>query len=782
VRSDTGSALPPAVAAVRTLRGNVPAELTSFVGRRRERSEIKRLLSAARLVTLTGLGGVGKTRLAVQAAGQVRRACPDGVWLVELADLCDPELVAHEVAAALRLREQPAPPALGVLIEYLRARRTLVVLDTCEHLLDGCAALVSGLLRACPDLRILATSREPFDIIGEVVVPVPPLSLPSPERLSVAPAMEQSEAVCLFVDRAKAAVPMFCLSGDNRAAVAAICHRLDGLPLAIELAAARLRVLSPDQILQRLTDRYRFLTGGAGRRRHRTLRACVEWSYELCTPAERTLWTRLAVFADGFELDAAETVCAGDAPAPDLLDTVASLVNKSILIRQERGRVVWYRLLETVRDYAIAKLRDSGEHPALRRRHRAWYEHLVQQANRDWIGPRQGDWLSRLDREYPNIRAALAYCVTETAEAQAGLRIVAALHSYWKARGQLSEGRYWLDQALACEGGPTAERGRALFIDSVLAGLQGDIPAATARAAQLHDLARQRGDPSTHALAAHAYGHLALVTGDLPGALATLEDAVAAFRAVGDVHRRVAALFGLAVTSGLLGDQARAAACHDEITAITDARGESSYRGYSLWALGLAAWRQGDHRRAAELVNQTLRLEHRLHDPIRAAMCFEVLAWIAAHEHHAERAATLLGAAAALAQATGTPTVAYPNLHDYHHECERRTRQALGDAAFEAAFQHGKDLSVADAIHHALGEQPQPAAPPPAPARTTLTRRQQQVAELIADGLTNKDIAAKLLIAQRTADSHVESILIRLGFTSRSQVAAWITTRRHHNR
>jgi predicted ATPase len=333
---------------VRAKAGNLPLELTSFVGRRREVTEVRRLLSVSRLVTLTGVGGVGKTRVALRVAADLRRLFDDEVWLVDLSTLQDPTLLGHTVAATLGLREQPARPPVVVLAEYLGGRQLLLVLDNCEHLVDACAVLSEALLRTCPDLRILATSREPLGIDGEATLHVPPLSVPDPERPPALRGLSRYGAVTLFTDRAAAVLPEFALTEDNQVAVVRICHRLDGLPLAIELAAARLRSLSADQILHRLTDPYRLLTSGSrsAPARQQTLRSCIEWSYDLCSAPERTLWPRLSVFAGGFELDAAEGICGGDLAPADLLDLVASLVGKSILIREGHGAVVRYRLLE----------------------------------------------------------------------------------------------------------------------------------------------------------------------------------------------------------------------------------------------------------------------------------------------------------------------------------------------------------------------------------------------------------------------------------------------------
>jgi predicted ATPase/DNA-binding CsgD family transcriptional regulator len=760
-------------------------ELTSFVHRRREVAEAKRVLSVCRLVTLSGVGGIGKSRLALRVAAQVRRSFDDGVWLVELGELRDPVLVAHTVAAALGLRElatvgqdQSACSPITLLTEYLAARKALLVLDNCEHLVDPVAKLVDALLRTCPGLRVLTTSRQGLGVGGEVTLPVPPLPVPDVRQPPTLRGLPQVAAVALFVERAVAVVPEFCLTADNLDAVAQICRRVEGLPLAIELAAARLAALGPEEILNRMSDRFRLL--GAGLRsaptRQRTLRASIEWSYELCTSAEQRLWARLTVFAGGFKLAAAEGVCAGNGLASeDVLDLVASLVNKSILIRQDGG-AVRYRMLDTLREYGQDKLRESGQETGLRRRHRDWYAALVAGAETEWISDRQVDWFARLGREYPNLRAALEFCLTEPGEAGAGLRMATSMYPYWFGRGQLGEGRYWLDHALAQQPRPCVDRARALYADSMLAGQQNDVTAAAALVDEGQEVAKQLDDTSTQALFTLAAGYVAGYRGDLPRSVALLDAVLEAFRARNDLPRLLDALFALAVYSGIRGDAARALACHEEVLAITGPRGEVWYRSLSLWALGLAVWQQGDSRRAAGLVRESLRLKRLIEDLLGIAWCLEALAWIAAGAPDPRHAANLLGAAHALWHTLGgSPATVRPML-GYHDECEQRTRRALGEQAFQTAFQRGMGLALADAVVCALNEKPQgmPASAGPA---TRLTKREREVAELVAQGLTNKQIAARLVIAQRTAEGHVENILAKLGLTTRIQVATWVSER-----
>jgi predicted ATPase/DNA-binding CsgD family transcriptional regulator len=758
---------------------NLPPELTSFVGRRHEVTDVRRLLASSRLVTLTGPGGMGKTRLALRVAANVRRAFGDGVWLVELDRLQDPGLLAQTVTAALGLREPFEGPPMTVLEQHLAPRQLLLVLDNCEHLVEAVAKMVGTLMRSCPELRVLATSRESLGIYGEVTFPVPSLPVPD-EQLPPSPQeTARFEAVALFVDRATAVTPGFALTRDNHAAVAEICRRVEGLPLAIELAAARLRVLTAQEIADRLRDQFRLLDSGSRGvpARHQTLLSCIEWSYDLCSTLEQLLWTRLAVFAGTFELDAAEAIGGGeDLTADDLLAVLGSLVDKSIVIRQQDPAIARYRLLDTIREFGREKLRTTGEFDALRRRHRDWYAELVERADADWIGPRQVDWLIRLDHEQPNIRAALEYTLNTPSDGATALRMAPTLYTYWLARGGLSEGRHWLRQALDRPAGSPPDRVRALYAESMLAGHQSDLRAESIRVDEGDELARQLGDPSLIALTTLAAGYRAFWNGDLDRGPVLLEEVLDVFRAESDLPRLLEALFALSMMSLQRGDTQRALASLGEMLDITVARDEIWFRSLAEWSLGLTTWLQGDSREAVRLVRGSLRLKRSIDDLLGTAWCLEALAWIATSEHDFQRAATLLGSAQELWDAIGTsPSTGQPVLR-YHEECETSTRQELGEQAFEAALQEGRDLDLPAALAYALGESVR-ATPAPAAIEAMLTPREREVAQLIAQGASNKDIAAHLVISQRTAETHVENILVKLGVTSRSQVAAWVSER-----
>ncbi|SEB64274.1 protein kinase domain-containing protein [Rhodococcus koreensis] len=761
-------------------RGNLPVELTSFIGRRKELAEAKKRLSESHLVTLTGIGGVGKTRLALRTATTVQRGFADGVWLVELGDLSDETLLIDVVAVALGLREQSSRPMDEVLLEFLAPRELLLVLDNCERLVNAVASLAERLLRSSPGLRILATSRESLGIGGEMTLRVPPLVVPDPDQPSLR-GLPQYDSVSLFTERATATVPTFTLTDDNKTTVALICQRLDGLPLPIELAAARLRAMSAEQILHRLTDRYALLTRGnrSAPMRQQTLRWCIDWSHDLCTPQEQLVWARLSVFAGSFELDAAEQICGIDLAPDELLDALASLVDKSILIREEHGTVVRFRLLDTLREYAAEKAEQHSDRSELLRRHRDWYLQLALDAETEWISPRQLEWIARLQREQPNLREALDFCLVD--DPIKGLRMSAALFLFWNSRGLLGEGRRWLDQLLSRDSGhPTIERIRALCADSVLAEIQHDLETGAARVAEARTLANQSANPVANALIVHAEGLLALFSGALTDACLRLEKALELFSRLGDHALQIGILDELGLAYEQLGRWDKAIACHSQLLVTTEALGDSVYRSYALRAMAVAVWKQGDRARSLRLLEQALQLTRQVDDPLTAALCLEAMAWVAGEDRDPKGAVVLMGAAESLRESVGSSKVLFTHLREFHDDCIRATRQALGMHGFDAAYQEGKSLDFAGAASYALDEGV-PGTPPVAAAGPSaqLTKREREVAALVAEGLTNRAIATRLVISPRTAQGHVEHVLAKLGFTSRAQIAAWVVDQNH---
>ncbi|MEO3797424.1 BTAD domain-containing putative transcriptional regulator [Nonomuraea sp. B10E15] len=681
--------------------GRLPAEVTSFVGRGGEIARVKRQLSNARIVTLTGTGGVGKTRLALRVAAEVRNDFPAGAWLVELAAVENPELLVHKVSEALDIQDRSSRPPVEVLVDFLHGKHLLLLLDNCEHLINECARLTESLVRCLPDLVVLATSRQALRIEGEQVLAVPALTVGEEGDGEIG----QSEAVQLFAERASATSPGYAVSDASRPMLERICRRLDGIPLAIELAAARIKVLSAEQLLERLDDRFRLLSNGMrmAPSRQQTLRSMIDWSYGLCTELERLLWARASVFVDGMDLKAAESVCSGDGIEPaEVIDLVTGLVDKSILIREERTEEARYRLLETLREYGRDRLLESGTDTRFRSRHRDWYRSLVRRGERQWLGPGQAELFARLRGEQGNIRAALDHCVTEPGGAQVGLGMAADLCCYWIAAGALREGRRWLELALALDDTPTVARARAMSVNARLASLQNDFAAAEPMLHEGQSLARRLGEGQSLAMFTHVSGLRALSRQDLPGAVVLFGRARQRYLDMDDpIHAALSQMY-LATAHAHLDHHEEASSLFSDAVSTCEAHDEVWLRSYALCMSGISAWRTGDMAGARELVREAIRLKRPFRDRLGLAMCVDVLAWIAAHERDGERAAMLLGAAGELWQSLGGSLSGY--LTGYHRQCEEITRAHLGDTRFEAAMRCGVELRMDPLIELALGE------------------------------------------------------------------------------
>ncbi|GGK88068.1 LuxR family transcriptional regulator [Sphaerisporangium melleum] len=758
--------------------GALPCETTSFVGRRRATAEIRDLLTRSRLVTLTGVAGVGKTRLALHVARQMRRSFEDGVRLVELGSVQSPSLVTNAVSAALEPPDTISTrDPVDALAGHLAGRRMLLVLDNCEHVLDACAHLIGRLLAASPGLRVLATSREPLGLPAEHVWQVLPLTTPGPR-----PGAEEDpgcgyEAVALFEDRA-AAASGFTLGQDNEAAVATLCRRLDGLPLAIELAAVRLRALSVDQLLDRLEDRYRLLSTGyrAGCPRHQTLRAAIEWSFELCDEPERTLWARLSVCTGGAGLSAVEDVCAGGALAPgDVTAGLAGLVDKSIVNRDDSGPEARYGMLETIRDYGRERLAGSGEEPAVRRRHRDHYLRLAEEAEADWFGPGQPAWSDRLLADQANVWAALEFSLGTPGEVRTGLRMAAALWWYWMLRA-VRDGRRWLDRALALDPEPTPERAKALWVDGWVAIGQGDVEHALRALHESAGLARRLGDDTTLARATQWIGTAMWIQDRLPEAVTHLTRAMEHYRSTGErtsISTVVDCQLGMVVA--LLGDVRRGVSLCEETVRLCAERGECWTRSWALWNLAVTWWSQGDLRRADKYARESLRVKRRITDRHGIPFCMEFLAWIAMTRGDAAHAALMLGMSDKMWEPIGAPLFAWGTLRGWSVRCREQARERLGEEAFEEQCRRAAAIPFETAVACALGETrrtPAPAGLTDAPA-PSLTPREREVARLVAEGRSNKEIAARLVVSQRTAEGHVDRIMHKLGVRSRTRIAAW---------
>ncbi|MFG2629781.1 LuxR C-terminal-related transcriptional regulator [Streptomyces sp. NPDC048473] len=759
----------------------ISAELTVLVGRRAEVTEVRRLLSVSRLVTLTGAGGVGKTRLALQAAATVTRAFPDGVYVAELADLRDPELLVQSVATVMDLKNQSGRDTLHVVIDHIRGRRLLLVLDNCEHLVDVCARTVDALLRAAPGLRVLTTSRQVLGVTGEQVFPVPPLPTPVPGERHPVRELLQYPAVALFEQRAASVLPGFKVTQENAEAVAQLVGRLDGLPLSIELAAARMRTLTLHEILARLADRFALLTLGSrsAMPRQRTLRDLIDWSYALCTEQERTLWAQASVFSGGFDLEAVEAVCAADdLPKHAMVELVDGLVGKSVLTRRENGDRARYQMLETIREYGYERLAESGKVPTLRRRHRDHYLGLTTRAQAQWFGPHQVAWFTRLRLDHANLRAALDFCLVTPGEAAVGMALAVAPRHYWITLGSLSEGRHWLARLLAAESEDSAARTSALGTYAYLGILQGATEEALPVLGEYREAAERLADVSGLAWAQHHLAMTALFRGDLPRAAALFEDAVTVHRDLGDLGSATECMFKLALVVCLQGNHDRALELCRECETLTVAHGESWIRALTLFVESLIQWQGGDHRTVDALAREAIRLMRPFEDWWDIAMCVELMAWSAAAAGGFLRAAHLLGILQSLWGTTGGTLFTAPFMIESHQQCENVVRTALETTAFDRAFRHGAELSVPAALAYVLEEAAEALTAPSADrsehADIALTRREREVADLVAAGMSNKEIAAKLVIAQRTAENHVEHILAKLGFTSRSQLAVWV--------
>ncbi|MBC6456402.1 LuxR family transcriptional regulator [Actinomadura sp. HBU206391] len=731
------------------------------------------MLSVSRLVTLTGVGGVGKTRIALRVARRLHGAFTDGVWLAELSALQDPELLAHEVSEQLKLADTSTRPHVEVLSDYCADKRLLLVLDTCEHLIDECAALARTLLRAASGLRILATSRQPLNIPGERTLAIAPMRVPDS-----GPAAARCDAVALFAERAAAVVPGFVLSAGNGDAVAGLCRRLDGIPLAIELAAGRLRVLSVEQIVARLDDRFGLLSGG-GRAvpgRHRGLRTAVGWSHELCAPGERLLWARLSVFAGDFDLDAVEAVCCDERlAAGEVLELVSGLVEKSIALREENAAGVRYRLLDTIREYGRDWLDALGERRTMLARHRDHYLRLARRCDEEWCGPDQVEWRARLTREHANLRAALDFCFATPGQVRVGVDLAGTLWVLWAACGLAREGRHYLDRALVLDRSPGPVRAKAVWACGVVAITQGDFDAAETLAAECREHAAD-GDVAAAARAAHVSGLAAVYRGDLAQGASLSRESAELYRLSDDPGTGpLIVMVNQAMALTMMGDFDGAVTVLEEHRAECEKHGELWTRSYSDYVRGLAELGRGRTASAVSYGRASLGVRRQLGEIVGIAASVDLLAWAAAADGEAHRAARLLGAAHQVWRAIGLPQVGCPELIAARDRSELAARGMVGDRAYDAAFAEGTELTFDEAIAYALGEDGT-AARPPGPA--LLTPREREVAELVAEGLSNRKIAERLYVAKRTVDAHVEHIFAKLGFTSRTQIAAWVTGRR----
>jgi predicted ATPase/DNA-binding CsgD family transcriptional regulator len=808
--------------------GNLPAEPSSFVGREREAAEVRRLLGASRLLTLIGAGGAGKTRLALEVAGGLRPTCPDGVWLTELASLGDASLVVQTLADALGVSEAHGRPLVETLIAHLRGRALLLVIDNCEHLVEAVAPLVEALLRGCPMLRVLATSREPLGLRGETAWSVPPLATPHPDHLPSLDELAGYEAVRLFVERAAAVQPGFRLDERSARPVVDICYRLDGMPLAIELAAARVSVLPVDEIAARIGDRFSLLTSGSRTAlpRHRTLRAATDWSYDLLDEPERQLFARLGTFAGGFTLDAAAAVCAfgaadggGETADVDVLDRLSRLVDKSLVVAEPQAGRGRYHMLETLREYAAARLDEAGETEAGARRHALVFRGLAERAAVELHRADQVGWLERLRRESDNVRAALRRSIA-AGEAETAAAIAGELVWFWEFTGRQSEGRAWQEAILAMpawrvlEGHPggggrslALARARVLGL-GFLAWVQGDLDLAGRQLEESLAIARDLADAATAGWALVCLGNVARSRADYAEAERTYEEGLAAYQSAGDRAGEAIGLFLLATVASYRGDYALARQRLEACLSLGRELGDRWAIGSALGDLGDVAFLEGQYAEARRLSEESIAAVReiglprlvglRLHnlgrlalvegdvdaarrhfdaalrtlreprDSFRIAAVLEGLAGVAAARRQPERAFQLAGAAEALREAmrARAPAADRASLAGWLAPA----RQALGGSGRAAALALGRAMSLDETVEWALAD----ARPPAAGRGAPLSARELEVAHLVAEGLTNRAIADRLTISPRTVDRHVENILARLDLASRTQIAEWV--------
>jgi predicted ATPase/DNA-binding CsgD family transcriptional regulator len=751
--------------------------MTSFVGRRRELSEAKMRMTESRLVTLTGPGGVGKTRLAFELADRSRKAFRDGVWVVELASLEEEASLASTVLSALSVPDQSTRSAVEKLVEYLRERQILVVMDNCEHLLQASAGLAAELLQQAPGLRVLATSREPLGIAGERICLIPPLVTPSPFESHTVTGLHQYEAVNLLIDRARGMVADFAVTAENSEAVVQLCNRLDGMPLAIELAAARLRSLSVTQIVERLDRRFQLLTGGdrAGLPRQRTLRALIDWSCELCTPAERLLWARLSVFPGSFDLESAENVCGfGDLDPIQILDLLDRLVAKSVVSTERSGEQIRYRQLMTMREYGAELLagHDDG-YPTLKRRQRDHYLKRTADMVANWCGPGQTEALWSMRNDHANLLSALEWSVNTPGELRSAAELASLLRYHWIAGGFLSDGRRWLDRILEQSDQPSPERGAAFWVAAWVSLVQGDRDTAARYLNECREAASVLNDPVLAAQASHWQGFYLFFTGNLSESIDLYESAIAAHKKTGDTASALTGLFELALAQVYSGDTDQALRTCEESLELSSRRGERWGHAYSLWILALCRLRMGDNAQARKAAMEALEIQREFKDAMCTALTIELLSWIAASESRFETAAELANAASDIWTGLGTKLEALgPHLQaDSVHSAETIRNHVSPRRMAELLAQQPR-LTKEEAIAKALGVKSSAASPEA--AKSPLTPREGEIARFVAEGLSNRSIAEILVISPRTVEGHVENILNKLGFAARAQLAVWV--------
>jgi non-specific serine/threonine protein kinase len=800
VSTPTASALPASAAPkswpASSRRGdttrmhNLPAHLPNLIGREAELASLVELIerSDTALVTLIGAGGTGKTRLALAAGAALVNHFPDGVWLAELAPVSDPTLLANTVLASQGVPEQTGHTAYDQLVEVLTSRSVLLILDNCEHVVVGCAAFAASLLRDCDAVTILATSREPLRLPLEHTRRVSPLLFPNPAVKTPVQELIEYPAIQMFVDRAQVAVPTFHLDAANASAVAAICARLAGIPLAIELAAARVRVLGPEQILERLNDVFGLLVGGArsAPSRQQTMRATLNWSYELLSATEQQLFGRLAVFVGGWTLEAAEAVCQQSSwRVQDVLEALTGLIDKNLVqLHADAVSNTRFGMLEPIRQYAIERLVSNADLDAVRTRHAKYYQRLAETAEAELHGPNQGLWYERLETEHDNLWHAMSWWQTiartptidATARTEAlerGGRLANSLLSFWWVRGHVREGHEHIVALMAIgELGRQPElRSRFLATAGWMQVLLGHYDDALLHLQAAVDLADLTHDEATLAFAFSGLGAVARYRGSYASARAKHTASLELRRRLGNAHDIASSLEDIGVVAYLLGDLESASAAHDESLAICRRTGDRRGVGRVLGNMASVELRRGDLPRADALSRESLAIWLELGDRWAYASSLERFAGVAAVSGMPTRALRLAGAAAAIraASATPLPPASQSELNAWLSPAWRE----LGEPAAQQTFAEGQAMSEEEAVHYAGAPIPSSDSLGRDSESNALTRREAEVAQLIAAGRSNRQIAEDLVIAVSTAERHVANILRKLDLTSRTQIATW---------
>jgi len=760
--------------------GRLPAEKDTFVGRATELGQIDELLRDAPLLTLAGPGGVGKTRLALRAAAAAAPRYPDGVYLAELSALRDPELLAHTVSRQLGLAEQPAGSQRDALLAHLRERCVLLILDTCEHLVDACAILAEAILAETPLVTVIVTSREPLAVAGETTFQVGPLPVAG---------AGDGDAVELFARRAAAAAPGFALTSANRAEVTAICRGLDGIPLAIELAAGRLRDLTLAEVSSRLDRRLSLLTGGSDAR-HATARNVVAWSYDTCTPAERALWARLSVFPGAFDVDAAAEVCVSDElSGAEVFETIIGLVNKSLLTQVDpatgsSGGQAGFRMLDTVREFGAERLAAAGDSPALQARLLARYLTLARRVDDLAFADSQLELFAGLHREHVSIRAALDYSLDgatpgQPGRQQDGAELATRLWTYWLSSGLLSEGLYWLGKALDRVTSPCPQRAWVHVARCLLGAVHGRVEAAVADGRAAAELGKSLKRPQVAGRANAALCLAYLLSGDLEAARRAGKAAERQLKAAGDTDGLIVLAAHRAAVFQASGQPELGINCYQQgIASFRGGSGERMYHGY-LHLSGAFCYLElpGQEAECARVLSLALLAKYDLDEVTGTAYGLELLGWLAAGADRHERAAWLLGAADPLWVKLGARLSNAASWEQRHADTVAATRCALGEDAWTGLFRagggHPLGQVVARAINDAdtLGE---PVRGGAAPGAGALTEREREIAFLAAAGLSPAQVAGQLFLPPRVVQEQLASVFGKLGVSSAAQLGPWL--------